>query len=81
MDTNIGIFKMLELRIMAGDELKDDVSNATLFFKRSSRTFCISVGLYDRNQHCQYRTLRLQKLHLNILCRVLSDQAISMLIQ
>ena len=53
MDTNIGRFKM------ASDELKnelkmnkDDLSNAMSFFMRSSMTFCMFVGLYDRNQHC-----------------------------
>ena len=39
-------------------------------------TFCKFVDLYDRN--CI--TLGLKKLHLNILWRVLSDQAISTLI-
>ena len=43
---------MLALRTMAGDELKDDVANATSSFKRSSITFCMCVGLYDRHQHC-----------------------------
>ena len=52
MDTNFGRFNMLALQTMAGDELKDDVNNATSSFKRSSMTFCMCVGLYDRNQHC-----------------------------
>ena len=52
MNTNFGRFKMLELRTMAGDELKDDVNNATSSFKRSSMTFCMCVCLYDRNQLC-----------------------------
>ena len=50
--TNFGRFIMLALQTMAGDELKDDVRNATSFFKRSSMTFCMKVGLDDRNQHC-----------------------------
>ena len=52
MNTNFGRFKMLELRTMAGDEVKDDVNNATLSFKRSSMTFCMCVCLYDRNHFC-----------------------------
>ena len=43
MNTNFGRFKMITLRITAGDELKDDVNNATSTFKRSSMTFCMSV--------------------------------------
>ena len=45
-------FKMLALRTMAGDELKDGVNNATSSLKRSSMTFCMCVCLYDRNQLC-----------------------------
>ena len=52
MDTNFGRFKMLALRTMAGDEVKDDVNNATSSFKRSSMTFCIGVCLYGHNQLC-----------------------------
>ena len=52
MNTNVGRFKMLALRTMAGDELKDDVNNTTSSFKRSSMTFCMCVCLYDRNQLC-----------------------------
>ena len=52
MDTNIGRFEMLALRIMAGDKLKDDDSNAASLFKRRSMTFCMCVCLYDQNQHC-----------------------------
>ena len=52
MNTNFRSFKMLTLRTMAGDELKDDVNNAESSFKRSSMTFCMSVCLYDRNQIC-----------------------------
>ena len=52
MNTNFGRFKLLALRTMAGDELKDDVNNATSSFKRSSMTFCMCVCLYDRNQLC-----------------------------
>ena len=52
MNTNFGRFKMLTLRTMAGDELKDDVNNATSSFKRSSMTFCMCVCLYDLNQLC-----------------------------
>ena len=33
MDTNFGRFRMLALRIMAGEGLKDDVNNATSFSK------------------------------------------------
>ena len=43
METNFGRFKMLAFRTMAGDEVKDDVNNATSSFKRSSMTFCIYV--------------------------------------
>ena len=52
MDTNFGIFKMLALRTMAGDEVKDDVNNVTSSFKKSSMTFCMCVYLYDHNQLC-----------------------------
>ena len=52
MNTNFGRFKMLELRTLAGDELKDYVNNATSSLKRSSMTFCMCVCLYDRNQLC-----------------------------
>ena len=52
MDANFGRLKMLALRTMAGDELRDDVNNATSSFKKSSMTFCMCVGLYDRNQLC-----------------------------
>ena len=52
MDTNDGRFKMLALRIMAGDELKYDVDNATSICRRSSMTVCITVGLNDHNKHC-----------------------------
>ena len=52
MDTNFGRFKMLALRTMASDGLKDDANNARSFFKRISMTVCMCVGLYDRNQHC-----------------------------
>ena len=52
MDTNFGRFKMLALRTLAGDELKDDVNNAKSYFKRSSMTFCMCVGLSDLYQRC-----------------------------
>ena len=52
MNTNFGSFKVLALRTMAGDELKDDVNNATSSFKRSSMTFFMCFCLYDRNQLC-----------------------------
>ena len=52
MNTHFGRFKLLALRTMAGDELKDDVNNATSSFKRSSMTLCMCVCLYDRNQLC-----------------------------
>ena len=52
MDTNLGRFKMLALRTMAGDELKDDVNNATALFKRSPMTVFTCVGLYNRSHHC-----------------------------
>ena len=41
---------MLALRNMAGDEVKDEVNNATSSFKRSSMTFCMFVCLCDHNQ-------------------------------
>ena len=52
MNTNVERFKMLALQTMAGDELKDDVNNATSSYKRSSMTFCMCICLYDRNQLC-----------------------------
>ena len=52
MDTNFGRFKMLALWTMAGDEVKDDVNNATSSFKGSLMTFCMCVYLYDHNQRC-----------------------------
>ena len=52
MNTNFGRFKMLALRTMAGDGLKDDDNNETSSFKRSLMTFCMCVCLYDRNQLC-----------------------------
>ena len=51
MYTHFGRFIKLALRTVAGDELKDDVNNATSFLKWSSMTFCRLVGLYDQNQH------------------------------
>ena len=47
MNTNFRRFKMLALRTMVGDELKDEVNNATSSFKRSSMTFCICFCLSD----------------------------------
>ena len=52
MDTHFGRFKMLSLRTMAGDEVKDDVNKVTSSFKKSSMTFCMCVYLYDHNQLC-----------------------------
>ena len=52
MNTYFGRFKMLALRTMAGDELKDDVNNATSSFKGSSMTFCMCVCLFYQNQLC-----------------------------
>ena len=43
---------------MAGDELKDDVNNATSSFKMSSMTFCMCVGLKMFVPH-QLRRVRL----------------------
>ena len=51
MDKFFGRFKMLALRTLAGEELKDDINIATSSLKRSSTTFCMCVGLYNRNQH------------------------------
>ena len=51
MGANFGRFKMLALLTMTGEELKDDANNAASYFKRSSMTFCMCVGLYDGNQH------------------------------
>ena len=48
LNTNFRRFKMLALRTMAGDALKDDV----IFFLRILVTFCMCVGLYYGNQHC-----------------------------
>ena len=59
MNTNFRRFKMLELRTMAGDELKDDVNNAMSSFKRSSMTFCIHVCLFVRPKSTLFRTLGL----------------------
>ena len=55
MNTNFGRFKMLELRTMAGHELKDEVNNATFSFKRSSMYVCLFV----RPKSTLYRTLGL----------------------
>ena len=41
MDTNFGRFKILALRTMAEDEVKDYVNNAMSSFKRIPMTFCI----------------------------------------
>ena len=79
MNTHVGRFKMLALRTMAGDELKDDVNNATSLFKRSSMTFCTCVGLYDRNHH-GINYLDCSNCTSAFCARVLSDQAISKLI-
>ena len=38
MDTNLGKFKMLALRTMAGDELKEEFDDV--------------LKAHDRNQHC-----------------------------
>ena len=58
MNTNFRRFKMLALRTMSGDELIDDVNNATSSFKRSSMTICICVCLYALKSTL-YRTLGL----------------------
>ena len=52
MDTYFKRFKMLALRKMAGDLLKDDVNDATSCFEKILMMFCVCVGLYDGNQHC-----------------------------
>ena len=52
METNFRRFKMLALRTMAGDEVKDDVNIATSSFKGSSMSFCMCVCLYDHNRLC-----------------------------
>ena len=51
MNTNFGRFKMIALRTMAGNELKDDVNNATSSFKRRSMTFfaCVFVCTTEIN--------------------------------
>ena len=59
MDTNFGRFKMLALRTMAGDELIDDVNNATSSFKRSSMTFCMCLFVRPKS------TLWLVNFNLN----------------
>ena len=64
MDKNSGRFKMQALQILAGDELKADVNNSTSSFRRSSMTFSMCVGSYDRNQKGLY------KVHLTILCQI-----------
>ena len=52
MGTDFGRFKILALRTMAGDEVKDDVNNATSSFKRSLMTFSVCVCFYDHYQLC-----------------------------
>ena len=42
---------MLALRTMAGDVLKDDVNDATSYFRGFYMTFNMIVGLYDGTQH------------------------------
>ena len=83
MNTHVRIFKMLALRTMAGNELKDDINNATSLFKRSSMTFCTCVGLYDRNHHgtdyldCSnfvpefYQTKPFRSLYSDVFCSII----------
>ena len=71
---------MLSLQTMAGEELKDDVNNATLFLKRSSMTYCMCVGLYDRSHHCIEHIRTVETALTHFVPSFLSDQAISTLI-
>ena len=74
MSTNFRRFKMLALRTMAGEALKDEVNDATSFVKRNLMTICVCVGLYDeKSVLCR---IVLYKLQLNILHRFLLDQDI-----
>ena len=52
VDTKCGRFKLLALRTMAGDKLEYDVNSAISCCNRSSIKFFMSLGSYDRNQHC-----------------------------
>ena len=53
MNTNFGRFKMLALRTMAGDELKDDVNNATSSFKSTVQ----SARGCDPTRICEMRVV------------------------
>ena len=50
MTTHFGRFRMLVLLTMVGDELK--MLSIKSLFKRSSMTFCMCVGSFDRKQDC-----------------------------
>ena len=52
MNTQFRRLKMLTLRTMAGDALKDYVNDVTSLVYKNLMTFCMCVGLYDGNQHC-----------------------------
>ena len=50
MDTNFGRSKMLALRTVVDDELKDDVNNATSFYRGARRRFaCVWVCTTEIN--------------------------------
>ena len=70
-----GHFKLLALRTMSGDELKDGFNNATSF--KEEFDYVLHVCGFVRPKSALYRTQSLYKLQLNVSCRVLSDQAIS----
>ena len=46
-----GHFKMLALRTMSGDELKDGVNNATSFLEEFDYVLHV-CGFVRQNQHC-----------------------------
>ena len=79
MNTNFERFKMLALRTMTADELKDDVNNATSFSELELDNVVYMYG-FVRPKSALYRTPVLKKLQLNISCRFLSGQAFSKLI-
>ena len=78
MNTHFRRFKMLSLRTMAGEALKDDANKPTSCFLKDFDDV-LRVYWFVRRKSALCRTLRLQKPQLNTLRQFLSDHAISKL--
>ena len=73
MNTHFRRFKMLALRTMAGDALKDDVNDTTSIFK-GLMTFCMRVQCMMKISIVQ--NTRTEETAINNLRWVLSDHVI-----